>query len=269
MTVFNRLLWIVLLSCATPIWAGTVEGWVTDEEGQPVADVLIYLTGEEGEELTVYTDDAGFFRFDSVSDGWYALGLVEPPGYLLVSPPCGYHQLEVRGPETIQASFGLAKRGSGVVVEFGKPSGVDTDEISITVENTFDVGLFAYQLSSFFPTLADRMVIRGRWLVPGIGPIDADITHADPAGAYALGNGLDVTFTNLPGHSVEIELVHRKWPHLDRDGLMALLHFQINTGGLDLDLSGRRVVFCMDRVSLHWRFSALQWSTQAHTTAFE
>ena len=254
------------LTSLIPLWAGSLEGRVFEESEHPLPGVVIRLQDDFGWEATAVTDDQGFYRWDGLPDGWYTVSLIEPAGYRLVDPPCGYHDAYLSGTNTAEANFRMAARGSGVVVELGSPIGSIGGPLVLSGPY-FNISVFAYNLNSFFPNAVDRLVIRGRWYIPGLGLLAAQAVGGVPAGSYN-GTNLTVSYQNLTGNQVEIVLERNQWPYLSQDGEMAQLTFQI-LSEFSGNLSGKTVAFCIDDLSFHWRNTLRYWSTEYYLGTFQ
>ncbi len=242
----------ILMMCLGPLWAGSIEGLVTDEGEQPFANVSIHLEDDFGSEWTETTDMGGFYRFSDLPAGWYTLTLQEPPGFLLADPPCGYYRRFLDAAETEAADFQMESRGSGVVVELGGPVGQTFGDELVLTGSHFSISVFAYNLNSMFPQALDRLRIRGRWYIQGVGPLNADVVGGAPAGVYA-NSGMTVSYQNLGGNQVELVLQRNPWPHINQDGELASFSFQVLSGLTDLSQAAGRVAFCIEDLQFRWK----------------
>lgn len=255
MDVLKNLLWILVLSGMVPAWAGTIQGQVSDMLERGVADVSVWLDGDGGTRLMGQTDEWGFFRFDMLPPDSYTLGILVPDGYLIETPPCGYQRLSLELDEDAVVHFKVRKRGSGVVVEFGKPNGSESAGFPILEGNIFEVILSAYNLDDYAPDFADTLYIEGKWFVPDHGPVQVVLIGAEPIGMYANA-ALSFTFENL-GNWAELRVRRIQSPHFDQDGEIAKLTFRILDPDVIESHEEHKLTYCMDEVSQHWQNTEL------------
>lgn len=245
----SLILYVVSATCFS--LAGSFGGLVETDTQMPLENVLIVLVDDQGATRSTLTDANGDYKFENLADGWFTVYMVNPPGYVPLTPPCGYHHKHVdAGQETI-GNFSVWAQSSGVVVEFGKPGGRPSDGVHPIrrPQSKLQISIYVRNLQSQFPSFPTSITVEGYWKVPGSGPISVLGDRSQSAGIYT-NKDVTVAFKNLPEKRMQMKISCPSWPFLSLDGEVATIFLKMPPESYNLANSAKHLAFCVESTTL-------------------
>lgn len=87
--------WAVIIAVSLPAWAGerpgAISGYVRDASGIPQMGAIVEIVGSAANQLTVFTDDAGFYDAKDLLPGFYSVKVSAPSFLPALREQVGLH----------------------------------------------------------------------------------------------------------------------------------------------------------------------------------
>jgi hypothetical protein len=239
---YSAVLTLFLGVALVQVQAGTIKGKVYSDGSVSLSSVTIEIQNEFGEGYVTKTDRLGQYELPNLPEGWYLIKARAPKGSIIVDPPCGFHFDFLDEFQTIERNFGF--RGTGVVVDFGTPSGGNdlifngNDNIEFTVQiSGLDIN---YDPGPW------RIVIEGHWFIPGYGKVYPQIIGSTPIAPANVAQG---SVFSDGSHRLDIRATN--YPYL-QDGWLARFEIEMSLiEQLALEGSGSNLAFCFESVVIY------------------
>jgi hypothetical protein len=84
---------------------GSIEGKMTDENGEPVAGAVIRAESSRFSSILIKTDEAGYFSFNNIPEGKWEINFYDLDGWRI-----GLESITVRANETIILDFTIGAK---------------------------------------------------------------------------------------------------------------------------------------------------------------